>query len=93
MKNVRCCLFRLIVTLLVFPCLTLTGCSVTSDTKKAQNTESKIITCKEPRPQVCTLHYQPVCATRQSAVEKNYANGCTACADKHVVSYREGVCE
>jgi hypothetical protein len=93
MKNFRYNLYHVIIALLIYPCLTLTGCTTVSKTEKVKNTESKITVCTEPRPQICTLQYQPVCALRQDATEKTYATGCTACSDKQVESYREGACE
>ena len=61
-------------------------------------------TCPEPRPQMCTRDYRPVCATRDTGVrcvtnpcpsteEKTYGNACSACADHNVISYRNGACE
>ena len=93
MKKFRYILFRLMIALLICPCLTLTGCSTIPDTEKVKSTESKITVCTEPRPQICTLQYQPVCATKKDGTEKTYATGCTACSDKQVVNYREGICE
>jgi len=59
--------------------------------------------CKEPRPQICTREYRPVCATRDTGIRcvttpcdsqefKTYGNGCTACADTNVSEYRSGAC-
>ena len=61
-------------------------------------------TCPEPRPQMCTRDYRPVCATRDTGVrcvttpcpsteEKTYGNACSACADASVIAYREGACD
>ena len=81
------------VALLLYPCLMLIGCSTVTETKNIKISESKITVCKDPRPQICTMEYLPVCATIKNAKEKTYASGCTACSDKNVVSYREGACE
>lgn len=81
------------VALLLYPYLILMGCSTVAETKNIKTSESKITVCKDPRPQICTLNYLPVCATTNNAKEKTYANGCTACSDKNVVSYREAACE
>jgi len=65
------------------------GCS-TAETKH------DLTLCTEPRPEVCTMDYQPVCGQRQlSGVErwKTYSNACTACADAAVVGYKEGACK
>jgi hypothetical protein len=51
------------------------------------------IPCLDPRPQVCTMEYDPVCATLDSDDSKTYANACDACADPAVVAYLPGSCE
>jgi hypothetical protein len=67
----------------------------------ATSTSSKEITCTDKqRDMMCTEQYQPVCASYQvqcittpcNPVPKNYGNGCSACADKNVISYTEGQC-
>ncbi len=49
--------------------------------------------CIEPRPQICTMDYTPVCAALVSGEDKTYSNGCSACADVNVVSHRLAACE
>ncbi len=49
--------------------------------------------CPEPRPQICTMDYRPVCAQLGDGTFKTYSNGCTACTDPIVTGYREGACE
>ncbi|MDX1697313.1 MAG: hypothetical protein R3308_03460 [Thiohalobacterales bacterium] len=62
------------------------------------------VQCEDPRPEMCTQHYQPVCATRDSGIRcvttpcdstetRTYSNGCMACADPAVYYYSEGACE
>ena len=59
--------------------------------------------CTDPRPQMCTREYRPVCASKDtgvrcvttpcpSAENKTYATGCTACADPKVHGYVAGAC-
>ena len=48
--------------------------------------------CEEPRPEVCTMDYVPVCATLQDGSRKTYSNGCSACADSDVKSWIADVC-
>ena len=65
------------------------GCSATSADKE-------IIICTEPRPEVCTMDYTPVCGLRNVAGEeewKTYSNACSACSDPIVSGYRKGTCE
>lgn len=49
--------------------------------------------CIDPRPQICTMDYTPVCAELQNGETKTYANACGACADADVVSHRASACE
>lgn len=48
--------------------------------------------CEDPRPQVCTMDYRPVCGTLNDGSTKTYANGCGACADAAVTSWVENAC-
>ena len=48
--------------------------------------------CEEPRPQVCTMDYRPVCASLADGSVKTYSNGCSACGDASVSSWTEGAC-
>jgi hypothetical protein len=57
------------------------------------STTEEMVACTEPRPQVCTQDYRPVCALLQDGGLKTYSNGCSACSDPAVTGYREGVCD
>ena len=52
-----------------------------------------VVQCLEPRPQICTREYIPVCASLMDGAMKTYPSGCTACSDANVVSYRPDQCE
>jgi hypothetical protein len=63
----------------------------------------KSVACTDPRPQLCTMEYAPVCATRDTGVRcittpcpsselKTYSTGCTACSDAKVSSWVQGAC-
>jgi hypothetical protein len=54
--------------------------------------DQKLIVCTDPRPQLCTMDYRPVCAQLKKGSFKTYSNGCTACSDLLVTAYEEGVC-
>ena len=69
--------------------LALGGCA--SSGEKAQP-EVGITVCPEPRPEVCTMDYRPVCANLKDATAATYSNGCTACGDANVVSWIEKAC-
>ena len=59
---------------------------------KSQST-ANLETCEDPRPQICTMIYAPVCAADDQGSRKTYASGCNACADATVVGYEKGDCE
>ncbi len=51
-----------------------------------------VVQCETPRPQVCTMEYDPVCAQLVAGGETTYASPCNACADDAVSAYRRGAC-
>jgi len=48
--------------------------------------------CTDPRPEICTREYLPVCARLEDGRQKTYSNGCTACSDPAVTGYQPGEC-
>ena len=59
--------------------------------------------CEEPRPEMCTREYRPVCALRDTGIRcvtmpcpstewKTYGNACSACADADVIGHVAGAC-
>ena len=50
------------------------------------------VVCKDPRPEICTMEYLPVCGISSDGSEKTYASGCTACSHPEVIGYRKGAC-
>jgi len=52
-----------------------------------------LILCEEPRPEICTREYNPVCAALQDGSTKTGSTGCTSCSDPDVKGYKMGVCE
>ena len=62
------------------------------------------IRCHDPRPEICTYQYTPVCATKNTGVrcvttpcpateKRTYGNACVACSDPKVLGYSLGVCK
>ena len=49
--------------------------------------------CVDPRPQMCTMIYLPVCGKLKEGADKTYASQCVACSDLAVVSAVEGACK
>jgi len=62
-------------------------------TMESQQALTQHVKCKDPRPQVCTREYRPVCATLEDCTQKTYPNGCTACSDPKVMCYSPGECK
>lgn len=48
--------------------------------------------CPQPRPQVCTMEYNPTCAVLQDGSRKEYSSPCNACADEAVSGVLRGPC-
>lgn len=55
--------------------------------------EPALTSCPEPRPEICTMDYTPVCARHTDGSFKTYSNGCTACTNPSVEGYVEDACE
>lgn len=70
---------------LILSALFLGGCSTTQ--------QGELTLCKEPRPQICTREYRPVCGELTSGGQHTFSNGCEACAAEGVAGYRMGKCE
>ena len=51
-----------------------------------------LVRCTEPRPQICTREYVPVCGVRSDGSTSTYGNGCGACGDERVIGHRPGEC-
>ncbi|WP_317932216.1 hypothetical protein [Halioxenophilus sp. WMMB6] len=49
--------------------------------------------CNEPRPEICTREYRPVCAHLADGSTSQYPSGCTACADPMVDAWLPGECQ
>ncbi len=60
--------------------------------------------CTDPRPEICTMEYAPVCADKLNGTQcittpcpdtdqVTFSTGCSACADLDVQSFQPGVCK
>jgi hypothetical protein len=49
--------------------------------------------CSNPRPEVCTMEYDPVCGYSVNDESRNYASACSACSDITVIGYLPGECQ
>ncbi len=50
-------------------------------------------TCEDPRPKICTMRYEPVCAVMATGRVTTYPSACNACADIAVSGWRPDPCE
>jgi len=92
----------ILLTLLLAATTALSGaCSQTdkgtSDTATAAAPPSPadipgISLCTDPRPEICTQQYAPVCGVRDDGSRRTYSNACSACADTDVVGSLAGAC-
>ncbi|MFV2005710.1 MAG: hypothetical protein ACC650_10910 [Gammaproteobacteria bacterium] len=79
--------------LLISSSLFLVACAAYSEKNDMHEPGAlDLILCEEPRPQICTREYDPVCATLGDSSTKTGATGCTACSDSNVVGYKMGEC-
>jgi len=81
--------------LLVSVSLLSASCTTSGNTMEQKDKEPgalDLIICTEPRPQICTREYDPVCASMQDGSVKTYSTGCTSCSDKEVTGYKKGSC-
>jgi hypothetical protein len=72
----------------LWPALLLAGCVA-----PPQNAAGPATACVEPRPQVCTMEYNPVCALKADGSRATYSSGCNACADSAVTGFDPGPCD
>lgn len=90
-------LFRLIALT-----LSLTACASPNLSTESKTTP-ELTLCPEQRPQICTMDYRPVCATRDTGIrcvtapcpsteQKTYSNTCSACADVKVIGHIPDEC-
>jgi len=70
--------------------LILTGCAAQPPAIE----DTGLSVCPDPRPQICTMDYNPVCARFKSdAPDATYSNACGACSDPRVQAHSPGSCE
>lgn len=81
--------------------LMLTGCQIVDGFRGSQSTvpievvevSSKTKLCEQPRPKICTMRYEPVCAVMATGRITTYPSACNACADIAVSGWRPDPCE
>ena len=63
------------------------GCNTVPETSSVTNQ------CKDARPEICTMIYQPVCGLDSKGDFNTYSSGCNACSHLEVVGYDDEACE
>jgi hypothetical protein len=69
------------------------ACSPEPRPREAASAGPALSACEDPRPQLCTLQYEPVCGHLGGDDHKTYANACAACANAAVSGHWPGACE
>jgi len=69
------------------------GCTSSPGQTDGNVSGAPLIMCKDPRPEICTQHYDPVCGSLVNGEFRTYGNACTACANTAVTGYRPGACK
>jgi len=72
---------------------TVVACAQTSPVETPVPSQTVMIACEEPRPQVCTMQFDPVCGLTVNNQYKTYSNACSACSDASVPGHSPGACE
>lgn len=62
------------------------------ETARDKLTDKRWTVCRDPRPELCTMEYRPVCGDRGGEL-RSYSNGCSACSDTAVSRHRSGACD
>jgi hypothetical protein len=68
------------------------GCAASPPAAKTGGGAEGLLPCEEPRPEMCTMQYDPVCGALEGGDSKTYSNACVACSDRAVFGYSEGPC-
>ena len=83
--------FKAIVSFLIgLFCIMTLGCVSVSE--KGSHQSDTFVTCTEPRPEMCTQEYVPVCGYLVDGSQKTYSNACSACSDKKTIKYLTTPC-
>ena len=77
----------------VILCLSLVSCVIYTKPEATDKPRKfDMINCEEPRPELCTRDFRPVCSLNDSGKYKTYPAACDACSHKEVISYYKGDC-
>ena len=71
---------------------TAAGCAKSPTHAEQADNRVGYVACTEPRPEACTMQYDPVCGEITDGRTKTYSNACSACSDPLVNGYSNGAC-
>ena len=83
---------RMVMTVLLAG-FTALACTQSSAVEETVSSRPVLVACEEPRPQLCTMQYDPVCGHTASNQYQTYSNACSACSDASVSGHSPGACE
>ena len=72
---------------------TAVACAQSPAVEETVSSQPVLVACEEPRPQVCTMQFDPVCGFTVNNQYKTYSNACSACSDASVSGHSPGACE
>ena len=72
---------------------TAVACAQISAVEETVSSRPVLVVCEEPRPQVCTMQFDPVCGLTADSQYRTYSNACSACSDAGVSGHSSGACE
>lgn len=82
-------LFKALTSAPAVACAALLGAGCATDPAPM---ETQLTECVEPRPQICTMIWAPVCAVHGDGHRETHASDCNACADASVLAHAPGAC-
>ncbi len=85
--------FRWMLMVVVLTSFLFTACSPEATNSEGAPAAAALTACSDPRPQICTADYNPVCGSLGGDSYKTFSNGCSACSDAGVSGHRPGACE
>ena len=68
------------------------GVALLSSCQSVSTKQVPEVLCQDPRPEICTMDYNPVCGFADDMIGKTYSNACSACSDQSVNGYTYGEC-
>jgi len=86
----------MVKTIRLIFCLLIIGLMVGCASNGEVNSEvpkANLTACEDPRPEVCTREYNPVCGVLKDGSLKTGSTGCTSCSNPDVVGYTIGACQ